>query len=191
LSGQREERDEEVGQMSRRRAAAFLMMTALAALGLSFASASGASAQTLPPATSICEYTVSPVTLTPPGGTVTVQGVAPPGVTVNVFADGNLIIQTTADPVTGAFFVQFFLAHNAFVQVTVNAYPPTECNPSAEQAEIIARAEAAARAAALPHTGGSNLETKVLVGLVMLVVGAALMVAVRRRDTLGDSPRQS
>src|SRR5262245_15981214 len=138
-----------------------------------------AGAQTVD-ATAACEYTVSPVIVRPPGATVTVQGFAPPGATVFVFVAGVLRPDTPilADPVTGAWFYQFFATVTAEVTVSYGTqYPPTACGVSPEQAEINRQA-----AASLPRTGSSHVESTVLLALALIGIGAALVVAVRRHE---------
>ncbi len=127
--------------------------------------------------------------IAPPGATVTVQGTAPPGASIYVFVAGvlqpNMPIQ--ADPVTGNWLYQYFATQTAEVTVSFGTqYPPTGCEVSPEQAEINRRALEEARLRGLARTGASHVGTNVLVAILMVTVGLVLVVAMRRRDTLGQ-----
>ena len=178
-----------MGEVRVRRAATVVAVTVLLALGSVATGLGGAPAGAgIGPAIDYCSYTVDPPILTGGGGTVTVSGVAPPNAEVFAYLDG--VVQqpapiTTADPVTGAWSFQIFLADTAFLQVAVDSYPPTECSvDQAAQQELLNRAIARARAAGkLSYTGAGHVRTEVMLGLVMVALGAVLVVSVRRRET--------
>jgi len=162
-----------------RSTAAALGIAVLVSLGLLAAGAVAAGAQTAA-GSGPCDYTVSPVIVRPPGATVTVQGVAPPGATVFVFVAGVLQpnMPILADPLSGAWFYQFFATRTAEVTVSYGTqYPPTACAVSPAQAEINRLAQAS-----LPRTGSGHVEATVLLALALVAVGSVLVVAVRRHD---------
>jgi LPXTG-motif cell wall-anchored protein len=146
----------------------------VASLGLVAVAAGTADAQQTT-ATTPCSYFVSPVTLPQGGGNVTVTGKGPGDAEVRIFANGVFQVSTHTDNVTGAFSVTFFLAQTSEITVSMDNYPATPCLIDAE-------AQALVRRGALPRTGGSNIESTVLLGLALLLVGTVLVVAVRRRE---------
>jgi hypothetical protein len=164
-----------------RTAAAAVGIVVLASLGLLASGIGAAGAQTAADS-GPCEYTVEPVIVRPPGATVTVQGFAPPGAAVYVFVAGILRpnMPIAADPVTGSWFYQFFATQTAEVTVSYGTqYPPSACGVSPDQAEINRRAQAS-----LPRTGSSHVRSTVLFALVLVTIGAVLVVAVRRHDSV-------
>jgi LPXTG-motif cell wall-anchored protein len=144
-------------------------------LGLLATAMGTAGAQTTPDTP--CSFTVSPVTLPTGGGTVTVAGTAPGDAEVRIFANGLFVTSTHSDSVTGQWSVSFFLAQTSEIGVSIDDYPATGC-------QVNAANQGANQGRALPRTGGSHIESSVLLGLALLLVGAVLVVAVRRRDEL-------
>lgn len=162
-----------------RRAAAILVLAVVGALG------TGAVGVGVTPAGAVdfCSFNVTPASLPPGGGTVTVFGVAPEGSPIFVFVGGVLGAQTTADAVTGEWSVQVFLTATAEITVSADSYPPTTCSIDQVQQAII-NVQTGAAARGLPRTGASNLQESVLVGLALVALGTAFVVGMRRRDTL-------
>lgn len=176
-----------------RRSAAVLAVTVLGALGIGAGLAAAPAGAGIGAAIDYCTYTVSPPLLTG-SGTVTVAGTAPPNAAVFAYIDG--VVQqpapiTTANPVTGAFSFQLFIDSSSFVQVAVDSYPATECSVDAAQQALLNAAanRARAQARALAYTGASNVRTFVLVGFSALALGAVLVVAVRRNETVRGRQR--
>jgi hypothetical protein len=162
------------GRSRLRTTAAALGLVVLAGLGVLATGVAPADAGLTSPTTP-CLYTVSPGRLPPGGGTVTVAGTAPGDAEVRIFVNGVFKTSTRSDSVTGAWSVSFALAQTSEITVAIDDYPATECGvDSAAQALINARS--------LPRTGGSHIERDVLLGLALVLVGAVLVVAVRRRD---------
>jgi LPXTG-motif cell wall-anchored protein len=170
--------------MGVRRIAAVAVIAAMAALGLGTVTAATAGAATI----DYCSYTVDPPVITGGGGTVTVAGTAPQGSPVFAFIDGVLQQPapiTTADAVTGAFSFPLTIGATSRIAVTVDSYPATECAVDEEaQQALLDAAVARARAARLSYTGASNTGTLVMLGFVMVALGAILVVLVRRRETV-------
>jgi LPXTG-motif cell wall-anchored protein len=133
-----------------------------------------------------CSFSVSPTTLPPGGGTVTLTGVAPGSTVVRVFLDGQLVATTTSAPVTGEWSVQIVITASAEITVALDGYPETPCigvggenverNP--QQSSIIVGGATATR---LARTGSSDTRPFVLIGLTAVCVGLVLLVAARRR----------
>ena len=133
-----------------------------------------------------CLYTVNPVTLPPGGGNVTVQGSAPGSSVIRVYAGGVLVAVVETDPIDGSFSVTFHLNQTAEVAITIDDYPATGCGLSPEQANINANR------GSLPRTGGAHIESTVLLGLALVLVGAVLVVGLRRGDSVrGRRTRRS
>ena len=163
-----------------RSTAAALAIGVIASVGMLASGIGTAAAQT---ATAACEYTVSPVLVRPPGATVTVQGIAPPGASVYVFVAGVLRpgMPIAADAISGAWIYQFFATQTAEVTVSYGTqYPPTPCSVSPEQEEINRRALEQARS--LPRTGSDHVQSTVLLALALIGVGTVLVIAVRRHE---------
>jgi LPXTG-motif cell wall-anchored protein len=162
-----------------------LGLVVLASLGLIAVAAGAAGAQQTTPSTP-STYTVNPVTLPPGGGNVTVQGTAPGSSVIRVYAGGVFITAVGTDPVDGSFSVTFHLDQTAEVAITIDDYPATGCGLSPEQANINANR------GSLPRTGGAHIESTVLLGLALVLVGAVLVVGLRRHDTVrGRRTRRS
>jgi LPXTG-motif cell wall-anchored protein len=159
-----------------RSTAVALGIVVLASLGLLAIAAGSAGAQTV----DFCQFTVSPVTLPTGGGNVTVAGTAPADSEVRIFANGVFVTSTHTDAVTGAYSVTFHLNQTSEIGVSIDDYPATGCGVSPEQANRNANA---ARGN-LPRTGGSHIESNLLLGLALVLVGAVLVVAVRRYDSV-------
>jgi LPXTG-motif cell wall-anchored protein len=153
-----------------------LGIVVLASLGLLAVGAGVAGAQQTTPDTP-CQFIVSPVTLPHGGGFVTVTGSAPGDAEVRIFANGIFKESVRSDPVDGSWTVTFFLPVTSEISVAIDDYPATGCGISPEQAN-----QNANRSSSLPRTGGGHVEGTVLVGLALLLVGAVLVVAVRRHE---------
>jgi LPXTG-motif cell wall-anchored protein len=134
-----------------------------------------------------CSFSVSPTTLPPGGGTVTLSGVAPGSTVVRVFLDGQLAATTTSAPVTGEWSVQVRITSSVEISVALDDYPETPCigvgdenvgrNP--QPGTIIVGGRTATR---LALTGSSDTRPFVLIGLGAVCVGLVLVVAARRRS---------
>jgi LPXTG-motif cell wall-anchored protein len=171
-----------IGQRWRSTAAA-LAIVVLASLGVLALAIGSAGAQQTTPDTP-CTYTVNPVTLPPGGGNVTVQGSAPGSSVIRVYAGGVLVAVVDTDPIDGSFSVTFHLNQTAEVAITIDDYPATGCGLSPEQANINANR------GSLPRTGGAHIQSTVLLGLALVLVGAVLVVGLRRHDSVrGRNPR--
>jgi LPXTG-motif cell wall-anchored protein len=147
-----------------------------------------ASAQTTTTTTPLsCAFTVTPTTVTP-GQSVTVSGTAPGTTQVTILLNGvpapgaSPSATVLSDPVTGAFgpvTVPITQAgtNQISIQLPVN-YASLVCvgNGGTDVVEVLANAASQA----LPRTG-SDTSTYVLVGVVLVGVGAALVVGARRR----------
>jgi LPXTG-motif cell wall-anchored protein len=166
--------------MGLRRSAASMVLAALVAAGALVAGTGAASAQT----TNFCQFIVNPVAVQPPGGTINVSGTAPADGNVRVFANGTLMAEARSNAVTGAFSASFFVARTSEITVAIDDYPATGCGLNPAQANALRNVNRS-----LARTGGSGIGTNLLIGAAMVAVGAVIVVAVRRRNTLFDSPK--
>jgi LPXTG-motif cell wall-anchored protein len=126
-----------------------------------------------------CSYELSSTALAAGGGPVTVSGVAPKDTDVHVLINGiDQLPPAHSDPVTGAFSKQVTITTSSTVQVTLGAnYLTTLCiGPGSVSVE------SAAAAAALPRTGSNDTKPFVHIGVALLVAGAVLVLAARRRE---------
>jgi LPXTG-motif cell wall-anchored protein len=156
---------------------AAMVAAVLVCLGVLMAGVGTAGAQQTTPDTP-CLYTVSPTTLPPGGGFVVVQGSAPGSSVINVFVDGVFRQSVTTDPIDGSFSVTIFIGQTSRVAITIDDYPALGC-------AVDTRNQTASRgtgAGNLPRTGSDHVETTVLVALALVLVGAVLVVAVRRHE---------
>jgi hypothetical protein len=142
-----------------------------------FVVASSAMAQTYPPSPQ--PLTISSSTA-PAGGTLTISGEgADPGATVIItFASDPVVVATTTADAEGAFSATF--------QVPESAEPGTHTVSAISNGVVLATVEVRVTAAAQSSESelaftGLNLLLKVGVGVGMLVAGAALLLAIRRR----------
>jgi LPXTG-motif cell wall-anchored protein len=130
-----------------------------------------------------CSYTVSPTTLGPDGGTVTVTGLAPGSSVVRVFADQQLVAVVNSD-VDGNFFAQFDVTESVEIAVGVDDYPVTPCVGVGNNTAGATPGGVSTGRGNLPRTGSSNTGQYVLVGLACLAAGAVLVAAGRRWNTI-------
>jgi LPXTG-motif cell wall-anchored protein len=124
-----------------------------------------------------CSYELSSTALAAGGGPVSVSGVAPKDTDVHVLINGiDQLPPAHSDPVTGAFSKQVTITTSSTVQVTLGAnYLTTLCiGPGSVSVE--------SAAAALPRTGSNDTKPFVLIGVALLVAGAVLVLAARRRE---------
>jgi LPXTG-motif cell wall-anchored protein len=138
-----------------------------------------AGAQTTPTTTPVftCSYELSTTQLAAGGGTVTLTGIAPADTDVHVLVNGvDQLPPAHSNAVTGAFSKQITITTTSTISVTLGAnYVTTVCTGPAS-------VSVAAAAAALPRTGSNETKPFVLVGVTILVVGVALVLAARRRE---------
>jgi hypothetical protein len=121
-----------------------------------------------------CLYTVTPTILPTGGGNVVVAGSAPGSSVIRVYVDGVFRTSVVTDAVTGEFSVTIFIGQTSRVAITIDDYPATGC-------AIDPAGQTASRGTgALPRTGSNNVKTTVLVAPALVLVGAVLVVAVRR-----------
>jgi LPXTG-motif cell wall-anchored protein len=167
-----------VAKPSLRRVAGFVAIVVLATMGLVAAGVgvAGAQAQTTPDTP--CAFTVTPVTLPTGGGNVTVAGTAPGDAEVRIFANGIFQVSTHTDNITGQFSVTFFLSQTSEIAVSIDDYPATGCGVGPGQTT----AGQGRGRGTLPRTGSDHVESTVLVALALVLVGAVLVVAVRRHE---------
>jgi LPXTG-motif cell wall-anchored protein len=163
-----------------RSTAAALGIVVLASLSLLAIGVGSAGAQLTTPDTP-CQYTVSPVTLPPGGGFVTVAGTAPGDAEVRIFANGIFQASVRSDPVDGTWSATFRLPVTSEITVAIDDYPATGCSVNTEAQQAINQRTGAG---SLPRTGSDHVESTVLVALALVVVGAALVVAMRRHEGL-------
>jgi hypothetical protein len=127
-----------------------------------------------------CSYSVTPTTLPPGGGTVTVSGVAPGSSIVRVFLDGELAATAPAAPVTGEFSVDVFITASVEISVALDDYPSTPCiGVGGANTNIDVTGSAGRRR--LPFTGSSDTVPVALLGASAVCLGLVLVVASRRR----------
>jgi len=162
-----------------RSAAASVGIVALACIALLAAGIGTAGAQQTTPDTP-CEFTVSPVTLPPGGGFVTVTGTAPGDAEVRVFANGIFQASIRSDPIDGSWTVTFRLNQTSEIAVAIDDYPATGCGIAPEQASQ----GRGTGSSSLPRTGASHVKDTVLIALALVVVGAVLVVAMRRHEAV-------
>ena len=144
-----------------------------------------AGAQTAPTTTTIpftCDFTTTPATLGPTGGSVSVSGTAPADTDVHVTVQNSTEGTQTATSHSNASGnwgpVSFNITSTATVTVTLAPfYPATICVGPASVA-----VEAAAASTALPRTGTNDTKPFVLIGAAAVLVGLVLVVASRRRQ---------
>jgi hypothetical protein len=131
--------------------------------------------------TGSCSFTVSPTTLPPTGGSVTVSGTAPAGSTITIFKNGVADGTTTAAD-NGSWSI--VVSVNSTTDITVSFgtnYPPAACLSGGAQAVRVNVEAAAVRQ--LAFTGSSNTGLYVFGALAAITVGAVLVVAARRRHS--------
>lgn len=176
----------------RRRWGALILIVAVTSVVVGgFASPSGAQTTVFS-----CSYSVSPTTLPPAGGVVTVSGVAPGSTTVRVFLDGVLAATTQSAPVTGVFSVEVFITASVEISVALDGYPSTPCiGVGGETVErdgngnrtnntgIVVGGVTASRSN-LAFTGSSDTRPMVLIGVGALCLGLVIVVAARRRTSV-------
>jgi LPXTG-motif cell wall-anchored protein len=153
-----------------------LGVLALVGLGVVAAPALVASAQTTTTTAQTCTFTVTPTTLPPGGGTLTVSGTAPPGSNITVFEGGTQVATTTADG-SGNWSVNVNVAATTDITASFGTtpYPLNACTT------VNGHVVVAGAAAALAFTGSSHTTTYVLGGVAALVAGSVLVIAARRR----------
>jgi LPXTG-motif cell wall-anchored protein len=136
--------------------------------------ASIAGAQTTPVFT--CSYTLSSTTLPVGGGPVQVSGTAPADTTVHIFVNGTEVTTAHSSATTGAWGpVTVTITATSTIAVSLTNYPATPCvGPASVSVE--------AAAVALPRTGSNDTKPFVLAGVALLIVGAVLVMASRRRE---------
>jgi len=171
--------------------AASVLVAVLLAGSMAIAFAPSVSAQTTPTTSPFsCSFSVSPTTLPPGGGVVTITGVAPRSTTVRVFLDGVLAATTVSSPVTGAWSVSLLVTTSVEISVALDGYPSTPCiGVGGEQVErggggnsgSIVVGGASAQRSNLAFTGSSDTEPLALIGFGVLSLGIVLVVAARRR----------
>jgi len=136
-----------------------------------------------------CSYSVGPTTLPPGGGFITIQGTAPGGSVVRVFANGVLVAVTTAATGTGAFSAQVFVSGSVEISVALDDYPNTPCigtggsggNQGGGTGVGVGVGSGSGSGSNLARTGSSDTGTLVRIGLIALGLGPVLAVAARRR----------
>lgn len=146
-----------------------------------------------------CSYSVSPTTLPPEGGLVTVSGVAPGSTTVRIFLDGVLAATTQSAPVTGEFSAEVFITASVEISVALDGYPSTPCigvggetverdgtgsNTGGRSNTGIVVGGASAVRRNLAYTGSSDTRPLVLLGVGALCLGLVIVVAARRRTSV-------
>jgi LPXTG-motif cell wall-anchored protein len=138
-----------------------------------------------------CTYTVSPTTLGPNGGVVTVRGTAPAQSVVRVFAGQVQVAVVPSDPATGAFETSVTVTQSVEITVGVDDYPTTPCRGAGNDGANVAGANVAGAAGgvgrgrgALPRTGSSSTSAYVLGGLAAVALGSVLVVGARRFGTI-------
>ena len=135
-----------------------------------------------------CRYEVGPTVLPPGGGFITVEGTAPGSSIVRVFLDGAQAAVTTAAPGSGFFSVDLFVTRSVEIAVAVDDYPNTPCSgvggsgTGRGRGTVTVGGGGAAGSGQLAGTGASSTGRFVLIGLAAIVLGAAFVVATRRRD---------
>ena len=167
-------------RVSRRRVrstAAVLGIIAVASFGLLAVGIGAAGAQQTN-ANTPCVFTVTPVTLPQGGGFVTVSGLAPGDAEVRIFANGIFQESVHSNPVDGFWSATFFLQATSEITVAIDDYPATGCGVDAENQQ------AGQGRGSLPRTGASNIESTVLVALLLVLVGVVLVVAMRRHEAV-------
>jgi LPXTG-motif cell wall-anchored protein len=157
-----------------RSTAAVLGIAVVATLALLAVGVGTAGAQQTTPNTP-CTFTVTPATLPPGGGTVTVAGTAPGDAEVRIFVNGVFRTSTHSDSVTGQWSVSFGLGQTSEITVAIDNYPATGC-------AVDTANQGAGQGRALPRTGSSHVESTVLVALALVLAGIVLLVAVRRHE---------
>ena len=158
-----------------RSTAAVLGFAVIVGLGLLAVGAGIAGAQQTTPETP-CLYTVSPTTLPPGGGFVTVAGSAPGSSIIRIYANGNFITAVETNLIDGSFSVTFQLGATSEIAITIDDYPATGCTvDTANQGTTQARGS-------LPRTGSDHVRSTVLLALALVAVGTVLVVAVRRHE---------
>lgn len=133
-----------------------------------------------------CSFNVSPTTLPPGGGLVTVSGVAPGSTVVRVFVDGELAATTTSARITGEWSVEVLITATSEITVALDGYPQTPCigvggenvERGPDSGTIVVGGSTATR---LAFTGSSDTRPYVLLGVGAVCVGLVLVVAARRR----------
>jgi len=167
-----------------------LVITGIAMLGAFLVGGTSIAGAQTPPTTTTtipftCDFTTTPATLGPAGGTVSVSGTAPANtdvhVTVQNATEGTQTKTVTSDSTTGNWGpVDFNITSTASVTVTLAPfYPATTC---VGPAEVAVEAANAAQTQALPRTGSNDTKPFVLVGAAAVLVGLVLVVASRRRN---------
>lgn len=135
-----------------------------------------------------CTFEVTPPTLPPAGGVLTVTGLAPGTSLVQIYYDpvgaqGPFLVagDVPTNPVTGAFQASFFVTVSGEVLVAVDDYAGLPCIGNAGTNVNRPGASTTGR---LPTTGANNTTTYALAGLAALSVGLVLVVSARRRSAI-------
>jgi LPXTG-motif cell wall-anchored protein len=150
-------------------------ITALVGVG-AFAGSAGAQATVF-----TCSFTVSTNTLAAGGGPVQVKGFAPADTTVRIFVNGVETATARSSKTDGAWGpVTVTITTTSDIRVSADNYPATPCT-GAGGSTVERITVAGSGASTLARTGSSNTRTYVLVGATLLVTGAALTIAARRR----------
>ena len=160
-----------------RKLLAILAITAFGALAWGGATAGAqtpTTTTTAAPTVFICTYELSATQVAAGGGSVQLTGVGPADANVKIFVNGVQVASAHTDATTGAFGpVTITITTTSTVSVSVDNYPATPCiGPASVNVEA---------AAALPRTGSNDTKPFVLIGVALLVVGAVLVLAARRR----------
>jgi LPXTG-motif cell wall-anchored protein len=155
-----------------------LAIVGITVLGAAFWSGmSVAGAQTTTTAAALtCEFTLSTTSLPQNGGPVQISGTAPADTTVHILVNNVEVASAHSAQVTGAWgplTIQITTTSTIAVSIALD-YPATPCVGPAS-------VSVAAAVAALPRTGSNDTKPFVLAGITLLVVGAALVIAARRR----------
>ena len=126
-----------------------------------------------------CSFTLSATSLPVGGGSVTISGTAPADTDVFISVNGSLVRTVHSSPVNGAWGPTDVPITNPGVNTIAVTLTP---NYSTLVCTGPAEVSVAAAAAALPRTGSNDTKPFVLVGVTLLVVGAALVMGARRRQ---------
>jgi LPXTG-motif cell wall-anchored protein len=128
-----------------------------------------------------CSFTVDPTSLPAGGGSVSVSGTSAPNAVIRISVNGTQVAEITAGAGgTWGPVVIGPISATSVISVTAGTYPPTPCL-SAGNTEVTVTVAGAVTT--LPRTGSNGVEPMVLAGLTVLVVGAVLTVATRRRES--------
>lgn len=135
-----------------------------------------------------CTFEVTPATLPPAGGILSVVGNAPGTGLVQIYYDPVgaptpflVVGNVPTDAVTGAFSANFFVTVSGEVLVAVDDYGELPCIGVAGTDVTRPGGNTTGR---LPTTGASHVTTYLLIGLAALSMGLVLVAGARRRNAI-------